>query len=112
MLRSRKRDLLASLDRRTTPILLDKVEADGRVHGKERERYLHEHPHAVLDGSARGRMSVLTSSGPFRTTSNGRLGHTQRFGLAHVDFADGLDRRIKDSACCCARVIETNALPV
>ncbi|MFC3452629.1 GH1 family beta-glucosidase [Amycolatopsis speibonae] len=89
----------------------DKVEADGRVHDKERERYLHEHLHAVLDGIRAGadvRAYVVWS---FLDNFEWALGYTQRFGLVHVDFADGLDRRIKDSAYYYARVIETNALP-
>ncbi|WP_410604711.1 GH1 family beta-glucosidase [Amycolatopsis sp. lyj-90] len=90
----------------------DEVDPGGRVRDNERERYIHEHLHAVLTAIKAGadvRGYVLWS---LLDNFEWSLGFSQRFGLIHVDFADGLDRTVKDSAYYYARVIGANALPV
>lgn len=74
----------------------DQVTADGRIHDRDRERYLQEHLAACGRAAARGVPLAGYFAWSLLDNFEWDYGYDARFGLVHVDFATQR-RLLKDS---------------
>jgi beta-glucosidase len=83
----------------------DVVEADDSVHDPKRMAYLAWHVEAVAEAIRQGAQVAGYFAWSLMDNFEWSWGYARRFGLIHVDYADGQKRRWKDSAHMYRRVI-------
>ncbi|MDR1186635.1 MAG: family 1 glycosylhydrolase [Bifidobacteriaceae bacterium] len=76
----------------------DTLGVDGRVHDPQRIAYLDQHVEAVAQAIRQGAPVRGYFAWSLMDNFEWACGYDRRFGLLHVDYANGLERRWKDSA--------------